>query len=136
MTYDEWVASVPGCIKSDPLWSFQVYPKALFLADLAWSDCELMMKEPRGRAIAEQLVRSTGSIAANLEEGFGRGFGKDYAYFQRIALGSARETRGWYYRGRRLLSEEVLNHRLALVTDIIAMLVSTSAYQRNRKPTR
>jgi four helix bundle protein len=125
---------VPECLKRDSLWSFQVYPKALFLSDLAWEDCGAMMKDPRGRAIAEQMIRSAGSIPANLEEGFGRGFGKDNAYFQRIALGSARETRGWYYRGRRLLTEEVLKHRLALVSEIIAILVPATAYQRNRKP--
>jgi four helix bundle protein len=33
------------------------------------------MKDIRGRAIAEQLIRSVGSICANIEEGYGRGFG-------------------------------------------------------------
>jgi four helix bundle protein len=130
MTFEEWVAGVPESIKRDPLWNFQAYPKALFLADSAWEDSEAMMKDPRGRAIAEQLIRSAGSIAANLEEGFGRGFGKDYAYFQRVSLGSARETRGWYYRGRRLLSPETLNSRMVLLSEIIAILVQSSNYQR------
>jgi four helix bundle protein len=72
-----------------------------------------------------QLIESAGSISANIEEGYGRGFGKDYARFLKTAIGSARETRGWYYRGRRLLSTEVLNHRLRLIGQIIALLVKT-----------
>jgi len=104
MDYEEWIASVPASLKQDPLWKFEVYPKALLLYDLAWDDCEQLMKDLRGRAIAQQLIRSAGSICANIEEGFGRGYGKEYAHFLRISLGSARETRGWYYRARKLLS--------------------------------
>lgn len=88
------------------------------------------MKDVRGKAISEQIIRSAGSISANIEEGFGRGFGADFAYFLRVALGSARETRGWYYRARRLLPAEVLQHRLQLLDEIIAVLVKASAYQK------
>ncbi|MDY7076505.1 MAG: four helix bundle protein [Chloroflexota bacterium] len=85
--YEEWLTQVPESIKQDPLWNFQVYPKALLLSDLAWEDTDRMMKDPRGRVIAKQLVGSVGSISANIEEGHGRGFGKENAYFQRVALG-------------------------------------------------
>ncbi|GEM_PF-1157794 len=61
---EEWLAQVPESIKRDPLWNFQVYPKALFLSDLVWEDTDSMMREPRGRKIAEQLIRSVGSICA------------------------------------------------------------------------
>jgi four helix bundle protein len=132
-SYEEWLAQVPESIKQDPLWNFQVYPKALFLSDLVWEDTDSMMREPRGRKIAEQLIRSVGSICANIEEGHGRGFGKDNAYFQRIALGSARESRGWYYRGRRFLRPEVFQHRIKLLDEIIAALVLSSDQQRQYK---
>lgn len=131
-TFEEWEAQVPESIRKDPLWQFQVYPKALFLSDLAWEDTERMMKDPRGRVIATQLIRSVCSICANLEEGHGRGFGNENAYFQRVALGSAREARGWYYRGRRFLSPEVLRHRFQLLDEIIASLVLSSGEQRRR----
>lgn len=78
-SYEEWVEQVPENMKRDPLWEFQVYPKALFLADLAWEDTGRMMKDPRGGVIAKQLTRSAGSICANIEEGHGRGFGKENA---------------------------------------------------------
>jgi four helix bundle protein len=80
--------------------------------------------------IAKQLIRSVGSICANIEEGHGRGFGKENAYFQRIALGSARESRGWYYRGRRFLKPKVFKHRTQLLDEIIAALVLSSTQQR------
>jgi len=39
-SFEEWVAQVPESIRQDPLWQFQVYPKALFLSDLAWVPTE------------------------------------------------------------------------------------------------
>ena len=96
MIYEEWDLSVPDAIKDDPVWKFYAYRKALFLYDLAWKDCEKLMKDSRGKEVARQLIRSAGSICANIEEGYGRGFGKDRNYFLRVSNGSARETRGWY----------------------------------------
>jgi len=128
--YEEWLAQVPESIKQDPLWNFRVYPKALLLSDLVWEYTDRMIKDPRGRVIAKQLIRSVGSICANIEEGHERGFGKENAYFQRVALGSARESRGWYYRGRRFLSPEVFEHRVQLLDEIVAALVLSSDQQR------
>jgi four helix bundle protein len=91
------------------------------------------MKDIRGRAVDEQLIRSVGSNCANIEEGYGRGFGRDYAHFLGYALGSARETQGWYLRAKHLLPEEVLEHRLALIDEIIALLVAAIGYQRKTK---
>ena len=122
--------SVPNDLKQDSLWQFNIYPKTVFLYDLLWEDCDRLMKDARGKAISEQIIRSGGPISANIEEGFGRGFGAKFAYFLRIALGSARETRGWYYRARRLLSPGVLQHRTQLLNEIIAALVKASAYQK------
>ena len=119
-------------IKDDPLWEVEVYRKALFFADVAWQDCEAMLKQDLGKPIAWQLIRSAGSISANIEEGYGRGFGKDYARFLRIALGSARESRGWYHRGRRLLKADVIEHRMELLQSIIGGLVIMSKQQASR----
>lgn len=130
MTYEEWMEQVPKAIKADPLWSTEAYRKALFLHDLAWEDCERLMQDPRGCALIGQLIGAAGSISANQEEGYGRGFGKDRDYFLRVGVGSARETRGWYYRNRRLLSSGVLEHRLNLVSEIIALLVTELSKHR------
>jgi four helix bundle protein len=129
-TYEEWLEQVPQSITQDGLWKFELYRRALFLSDLAWFDGERLLQIPHGRSIAWQLVDSAGSIAANIEEGFGRGFGKDYARFLRISLGSARETRGWYYSGRHALDPKVVAHRMVLTDEIIAGLVKTADQQR------
>lgn len=124
MTYEEWEREVAPEIKAGPVWKFYGYRKALYLYDLVWADCEYGQKDRRGQAIIEQVVRSAGSIGANIEEGFGRGFGRDNARFLKIATGSARETQGWYWRGRKLLPPDVYQHRMALLDEIIALLVT------------
>lgn len=129
-SFEEWLVQVPAGIKNDSLWGFVTYRQALFLADLAWFDSEKIIRDMRGRGIAWQLIDSAGSVAANIEEGYGRGFGKDYARFLRIAIGSARETRGWYYRSRHVLDAQVIEHRIGLIDEIIASLVIVARQQR------
>jgi len=131
MTYEEWEQTIPDAIKTDPVWQFYAYRKVLFLYDLMWEDCEPLMRDPRGRAVVEQLTRSTGSFSANIEEGYGRGFGKDRDHFLRISTGSARESKGWYFRARRLLAPELLDQRLALLDGIISLLVTELNRQRH-----
>lgn len=130
MKFEDWIKEVPKDVVNDPLWKFDTYRKALFLSDLAWFDCGKIMKDERGKSIARQLSRSAGSIAANIEEGYSRGYGRDYARFLRIALGSARESRGWYFRGRHLLGQKVVTHRYLLLRDIISGLVQTANKQK------
>lgn len=132
-SYEEWLEILPECVKDDPLWRLEVYRKSMFLSDLAWLDCEKLQGNLLGQARMSQLLRSSGSIPANVEEGYGRGFGKDYARFLRIEIGSARETRGWYWRNRHALETKVVDHRMRLSTDIIQMLTVIADQQRKRK---
>ncbi len=133
LNFDEWNKMVPASICQDPLGEFNGYQKACYIFYLAWNDCEKLARDVRGKAIAAQLIRSAGSISANMEEGFGRGFGRDYARFLVIALGSARETRGWYFRASRSLSEKVVHHRMKLCDETIGTLVTVSQQQRRIK---
>lgn len=100
VTYEEWEGQVPREIRDDPLWEMKAYRLALFLHYLAWEDCARLVKDRHWKAMAAivamagQLIRSAGSVSANIEEGYGRGFGRQFALFFRYALGSARETRG------------------------------------------
>jgi len=123
-------------VKKEPVWQFLGYRKALFFYDLVWQDCERLMRDRHGRAVAEQLIRSAGSISANTEEGHGRGYGKERDWFFRVSIGSARESKGWYWRGRNLLPPEILDHRLALADEVISLLVSELTRQRSRSPRR
>lgn len=97
------------------------YKIAIELWDETWNDTEILMQDFRGKEIARQLIRSVGSINANIEEGYGRGFGKEYPQFLRISRGSARESKGWYRRSNHLLSPEIISARIIKLDDIIAM---------------
>ncbi|MDL1898010.1 four helix bundle protein [Anaerolineae bacterium CFX7] len=132
-SFEEWIETVSPSLRRDPLWSSIAYQKALFLYDLSWFDCEYLMDDPRGRKLAAQLIDASSSISANIEEGFGKGFGADYARFLSIALGSARETRGWYWRARHKIPMSVVEHRIALTSEIIALLMTTIPQQRQLK---
>ena len=132
MRFEEWVAHVPESLKRDPVWEFAAYPKALLLADLAWEDCGKLLDDARGKAIAGQLIRSAGSVSANIDEGFGRGIDRaEYVQFLRFALGSARESRSWYFKARELLAEEVVRHRMDLCGEIVALLVTAIKNRKN-----
>jgi len=132
MEYEEWEVSVHERVKKEPVWGFWGYRKALFLYDLAWRDCQDLMRDRRGRAVAEQLIRSVGSTSAKIEEGHGRGYGKQRNWFLTVAIGSARESKGWYWRVRLLLPSMILDDRLALADEVIALLVSELSRQRGR----
>jgi len=135
MTFEEWVATVPERVKAEACWRFEAYPKALYVYELAWDDCTDLMRDERGRAVARQLIRSVGSISANIEEGHGSGVGsKEYLYFLRIAEGSARESKGWYFRARRLLGPAVVEARQALLDEVLALLVTEKrCHQSHRR---
>ena len=132
MKYEEWEGGVHARVKREPVWQFFGYRKALFFHDLVWVDCEKLIHDVRGKAVAQQLIRSAGSISANVEEGHGRGYGKQRNWFLTVAIGSARESKGWYWRARHLFSTAVLDHRLALADEVIALLVTELSHQRNR----
>ncbi|HEY4722427.1 MAG TPA: four helix bundle protein, partial [Anaerolineae bacterium] len=89
-----------------------------------------LAQDKRTLDLSDQLYRATGSIGANIAEGYSRSTGKDRARFYEYALGSARESRDWYYKARYVLSQEVSNHRMNLVTQIIRLLITTIPQQR------
>jgi four helix bundle protein len=132
MNYQEWEGSVPQAIKGDMLWRMKVYRLALFIADLGWEDVTKLIKDRRTIALADQLYRALGSIGANVAEGYSRGSTKDQVRFYEYALGSARESRDWYYKARHILSEEVTVHRLNLSSEIIRLLLTIIPGERGQ----
>jgi len=106
-TYEDWEKSVHHRVQAEPTWAFLGYRKALFLFDLTWLDCD------------------------NIDEGHARGYGKQRDWFFKVALGSARESKSWYWKSHQLLPVEVLDHRLALVDEIISLIVTELSYQKN-----
>jgi four helix bundle protein len=130
MKYAEWIETVPSEITNDPIWKLEVYRLALFADDIGWQDILTLSKNNLMWGVADQLHRSLGSISANLTEGYSRSKGLDRARFFEISLGSARESRDWYYKSRHVLSSEVIKHRMGLVTHIIGMLTPMISHQR------
>lgn len=130
MNYSEWLGTVPPEITGDPIWKLEVYRLALFVGDIGWNDVLAISKNNLMWSVADQLHRSLGSISANLTEGYSRSKGLDRARFFEISLGSARESRDWYYKARHVVSASVIQHRMSLVTHIIGMLTPMIQHQR------
>ena len=103
---------------------------AVFLADISWNDVTRLLADKRTMGLSDQLYRSIGSINANLAEGYSRGTNRDRARFYEYSLGSAREGRDWYYKGRFILGDVVADHRIALSTQIIRLLLKMVPQQR------
>ena len=97
---------------------------------MGWHDATKLMRDKRTLELSNQLYRALGSVSANLAEGYSRGTGKDRARFYEYALGSARESRDWYYKGRHILGPAITAHRLSLLTHIIRLLLIMVPEQR------
>lgn len=53
--------------------------------------------------------------------------------FYEYALGSAREGRDWYYKGRFVIGEAIANHRVGLLTQVTRLLLTMVPQQRGFK---
>lgn len=133
MNYTSWIASIPPEISRDPLWNMEVYRIALFVGEIAWSDVCKLAADKRTLEISDQLHRSVGSISANIAEGYSKASKKDEARFFEYALGSARESRDWYYKSRHILGEAVFIHRARLLVQIIKPLLKLVPEFRGKK---
>lgn len=123
MNFQSWVQEMPTTITNDPIWKSVVYQQGLFLGELAWHDVCKLAQDKRTVALSDQLYRAAGSVSANICEGYSRASGKDQARFYEYALGSARESRDWYYKGRHVLGEKVAHHCMSLLVETIRQLL-------------
>jgi four helix bundle protein len=98
-----------------------------------WADSEILGNDYRGRELVRQLVRSLDSICANIEEGYGRGFGKELPQHLKIARGEARESKGRYERCHHLLPAEAIGQRTSVLDQIIGGLTKTIQTIESRK---
>lgn len=130
MNYEQWERTVPDEIKGDSLWKVEAYRLGLLVGDIGWNDTQKLVSSPQTRELADQLYRALGSISTNLAEGYSRTGGRDRARLYEYALGSARESRDWYYKARHVLGEAITQHRLALLTEIVRLLLAMIPHQR------
>jgi four helix bundle protein len=130
MSLEEWEKTVPESFRVDSLWKVKAYRLALYLTDLCWEDVSILFKDIRLRSLADQLYRSVGSVSANIAEGYSRSTGKDRALFYQYALGSARESRDWYFKARHILGDPTCNQRIQILTEILRLLLTMIPQQR------
>lgn len=132
VTYDQWEQQVPQEITADSVWRVKAYRLGLFLSDLACLDAKPLWKRRDTSEIADQLTRAAWRISACVEEGYSRDTHKARSVLYEYALGSARETRGWYYKGRDTLAPKVVKHRLTICAELIPLLLTMLANERRR----
>ena len=132
MNYEDWEDDVYDEIKGDALWKVKVYRLGLFISDVGWFDVTELMQDQRTLKLSDQLYRSLGAISSDIAEGYSRSTGKARAIYYEYALGSARESRDWVYKGRHVLGGKVAIHRVKLLTEIIRLLLVMLPEQRQR----
>ncbi|MBI4846594.1 MAG: four helix bundle protein [Candidatus Omnitrophica bacterium] len=104
---------------------FEVYRKAVKLfEDYIEEDLPILQKNFVGRTLAGNQLRSLDSICANMEEGYERKSGKEIKNFFRMSKGSSGESRGRFKRLKKVLPEQTINKRVAVLNEIRAMLES------------
>jgi four helix bundle protein len=130
INYKNWLNTIPKEISNDAVWNLKVYRAALYISDLCWQDTQLI-KDHRYFSLADQLYRAVGSISANITEGYSRKSLKEKARFYEIALGSARESKGWYFKSRHILGAKLALHRIKLLTSVIKLLLSMITDKRS-----
>lgn len=117
----------------DRLESFGIYKLARQLFDEFWNDSDVLAKDFRGRELSRQQTRSLDSVCANIEEGYGRGFGKELPQHLKISRGEARESLGRYQRCHRLLPPKVIEARTNTLNRITGGLTKTIDTIENRR---
>lgn len=123
--------TIPSEITQDRLWTVTAYRLSLFLSTIGWHDVTKLASDERTLKLSGQLYRALGSIHANYAEGYSHSTGPNRARYFEYALGSARESREWYFDARHVLGAPVFNHRLALLARIIQLLIKTIPEQRH-----
>jgi four helix bundle protein len=118
-----WEAGQHTAITGDPLWRLNCYREALFLLEQVREDVKELGLPGSQTDVKEQLVRSVGSIAANIAEGYGRPSTADRLRFFSFALGSAREAIAWYQTLRPAAEHVGLDDRIERLARIRRMLL-------------
>jgi hypothetical protein len=68
----EWEKRQHASITGDPVWGLLCYREAMFLLELVRDDAKLFPHSSIHAPSVGQLLRATGSISANIAEGYGR----------------------------------------------------------------
>ena len=105
--------------------NFGGYQKALRLFDAVSDDCIALREHPELRRLIAQQLAAANSVCANIEEGYGRGSRKEFIQFLTYSRGSANEVRGRCKRMGKWMKREILDDRVHLAEEVVALLTST-----------
>ena len=128
-----WELSVPKAMREDPLWRFHAYRVALFVLYEAREDARRARAAARWRTM-DQVLRAVAAISANIAAGYGRTLPADRARFYEMALGSLRESIGWYDAARLLVAPAIVDHRIHQLAELRRMLCGAIRALRHVPP--
>lgn len=101
-----------------------VWQKADELWNKVSKDCSNFPNNRVSWILTDQLLRSVGSISANIAEGFGSGYTNEYIRVLRIARKECYESVNWLIkvRNQEFITEDKLRTYRELTTEILKML--------------
>ena len=134
MTYDEWEKSLPDVVRNDVVFRVQAFRLASYLGACAELDTRHVVRDQRFLKSAAQLCAASGSVAANIADGYPRHSGLDRARFFEYALDSTAEVKSWYLHTRLRLPPGTLEARYALLTSITRLLLTMIRSSRPPRP--
>jgi four helix bundle protein len=129
-------AELDSATTADPVWRLPAYRYAVLALQEGWPDVGALARRPTTVAIAGQLYRALGSVAANLAEGYSRSSGADRARLYEYALGSARECVVWYRAAMPVLGDQTTTKRVQHLQQIIRLLLAVIPRERERRITK
>jgi len=129
--YVRWLSEVPATITEDTLWRLPAFRLGLYLASEAVNDLTAIHASRQLRPVADPLLRSLGSIPANIAGGYGRSTGRERARSYEFALGSAREARDWFFVAHAAFPDETLTRRLQALERIRRILSAVIPRERD-----
>jgi four helix bundle protein len=132
---EAWERSCPEAITTHSLWKLDAYRAALYLLDVSRRDIRAM-HHVAGPGLRNQLLTSTGSVSANLAEGYSRSTRADRLRFYDYSLGSVRESVTWYYAVADCATLATFGDRLLLVARVRSLvlgLIRSTRLRASRK---
>jgi four helix bundle protein len=98
------------------------------------ADIEKIPPTNASKIITNQILRSLGSVSANIAEGFNASSSKEYVHYLDIARRSTAETENWLYKIRDLrhLELSICENHLSTCTDINKMICGLRKILKSR----
>ena len=81
--------------------NLKIWQKADLVLDMVCEDIKNWPNDKVANSISYQVLDSTGSISANIAEGYGRGGPREFEQFLRYSRGSCAETDNWLFKAQK-----------------------------------